>query len=73
MFSYVCSFKVTFFFSTENEYGEVAETILSTLQAAGINVRAKRGFHHFLYPYFTNPFYDLLEETHQDTRSKYHS
>lgn len=54
-----------------SQYQPVAETILSTLSAAGVNVRDIRTwntiYHH---GFMANPFDALVEQTHANTRSE---
>lgn len=56
--------------SVDNEFGPVAETVLSTLKLAGVKVQTTLTwntiYHH---GYMTNPFDELVEKTFMDTRS----
>ena len=56
--------------SIDNEFGPVAETVLSTLKLSGVHVHATLTwntiYHH---GYTTNPFEELVERTFMDTRS----
>lgn len=58
--------------SNDDEFGPVAETVLSTLKSSGVNVHATLTwntiYHH---GYMKNPFDELVENTYMDTRSKY--
>lgn len=65
---------VTFLYleTQEDEYGPVADTIISTLKGAGISINAietwSQIYHH---GYGRNPFDELVESTFMDTRSNY--
>lgn len=58
--------------SEDNEFGAVAETIVSTLEAAGVGVYMKLTwntiYHH---GYSKSPFDDLVELSFTDTRSEF--
>lgn len=65
---------MTFLFldSNDDEFGAVAETVLSTLKSSGVKVYATLTwntiYHH---GYMKNPFDELVEKTYMDTRSEY--
>ncbi len=65
--------QVTFLYldSADNEFGAVAETVLSTFKFHGIEVHKTLTwntiYHH---GYMHNPFDELVESTFLDTRSR---
>lgn len=57
--------------SPEFEFENIATIIVDTLTSAGIIItNVKHWTSPYHYGYTENPFYQLVDETFQDTRSK---
>jgi hypothetical protein len=68
--------QVAFFYlnSTDSEFLKIGATILQALRTAGISVRLVRCWstaYYHVQGYKDNPFFQLVRDTYQDTRSKY--
>lgn len=56
--------------SDDDEYGPIAETVLSTLRESGVRVQATLTWNTIYHHGWTkNPFDELVEATFMDTRS----
>lgn len=59
------------FFHVDSEITPIANTVINTLNLAGIKINAVRTWNEeYIHGYRVNPFDELVRETYKDTRSK---
>lgn len=57
--------------SDDDEFGPVAETVLTTFKSSGVRVQATyRWYEIYHHGYGDNPFDEIVERSFMDTRSK---
>lgn len=58
--------------SNDDEFGPVAETVLTTFKSSGVKVQATyRWYEIYHHGYGDNPFDAIVERSFMDTRSKW--